>query len=96
MKAIITAPLAPTPLLLNPALGLSFCKYAVELAPGEEQLAVPQLHELGQQFPPTEASQVAQPEAQTPVGLVKLSAGPTGTTIVTPLETIVVELVAGL
>jgi hypothetical protein len=96
MKAIITAPQAPDPLLAAPSFGFSFCTTAVELAPGEVQLAVPQVQELGQQFPPTEASQVAQPEAQFPVGVVTVAAGPTGTTIVFPLLTIVVESVAGL
>ena len=96
MKAVIIAPQAPTPLLAAPSFGLSFCTVAIELAPGEVQLAVPQAQELGQQFPPTEASQVAQPEAQFPVGVVTVAAGPTGTTIVFPLLTIVVDAVAGL
>ncbi len=96
MKAIIITPQSPTPLLAIPRFGISFCTNAVELAPGEEQLAVPQIQELGQQFPPTEASQVAQPEAHCPVGVVTVAAGPTGTTIVFPLLTIVVDAVAGL
>jgi hypothetical protein len=96
MKAIMAAPQASDPLLATPPFGFSFCTTAVELAPGEVQLALPQLQELGQQLPPTEASQVAQPEAQFPVGVVTVAAGPTGTTIVFPLLTIVVESVAGL
>jgi hypothetical protein len=43
MKVIIMAPKAPTPRLLNPALGLSFCTKAVEVAAADEQVAVPKL-----------------------------------------------------
>ncbi len=92
---IIIAQNAALPPLLTPAFGLAFCKYAVVVAPGDEQLAVPQSHPLGQQSPPRVASQVVQPVAQFPVGLFAVAAGPTGTTIVTPLLMIVVELVTG-
>jgi hypothetical protein len=95
MKTIIIGPNIPAPRLLTPTLGLDFCRYAVVVAPGDEQLAVPHCHPLGQQFPPTVGSHVAQPVAQLPVGLVSVAAGPTGTTIVIPELTIVVELVAG-
>jgi len=95
MQSIIRTPKTPLPRLLTPTLGLPFCRYAVVVAPGDEQLAVPHCHPLGQQLPPRVGSQVAQPVAQLPVGLVIVAAGPTGTTIVTPEETIVVELVAG-
>jgi hypothetical protein len=95
MKAIIIAPKPPFLRLLTPKLGLPFCKYAVVVAPGDEQLAVPQSHPLGQQFPPRVASQVVQPVAQLPVGLFTVAASPTGTTTVTPLLMIVVELVTG-
>lgn len=95
MKAIITAPKPPGPQLLTPTLGLAFCRYAVPVASVDEQEAVPHCHPLGQQLPPTVGSQVAQPVAQLPVGEVSVAAVPTGTTMVTPEETIVVELVAG-
>jgi hypothetical protein len=47
-------------------------------------------------LPPREASQLVQPVAQLPVGEATVAADPTGTTIVTPLLTIVVELAGGL
>ena len=67
----------------------------MELAPGDVQLAVPHCQPDGQQFPPTEGSQVDQPVAQAPVGDVRVAAAPIGTTMVTPLLTIVVEDAAG-
>jgi hypothetical protein len=59
------------------------------------QLAVPHCHPLGQQLPPTLAAQVDHPEAHAPEGVANVAAAPTGTTTVTPLLMIVVELVAG-
>jgi hypothetical protein len=85
----------PTTLLLDPAFGLAFCSTAVELGPEEEQLAVPHSQPLGQQFPPTLAAQLDQPVAHVPVGLATVAADPMGTTIVTPLLRIVVELMTG-
>ena len=83
-----------TPKLAAPP-GLAFCKTVVLLGPIDEQLAVPHPQPLGQQFPPTLAAHVSQPEAQAPVGVATLAAEPTGTTTVTPLLMIVVELVGG-
>ncbi len=65
------------------------------MAPTDEQLAVPHSHPLGQQSPPTLAAQFDQPEPQVPVGLVTVAAEPTGTTTVTPLLIMVVELTTG-
>ena len=59
------------------------------------QLAVPQSHPLGQQFPPILAAHVDHPVAQVPVGVATVAAAPTGTTMVCPLLIIVVELVVG-
>ena len=59
------------------------------------QLAVPHCHPLKQQFPPKLAAQLDQPEAQLPVGVERVAAGPTGTTMVSLPLTIVVELVGG-
>jgi hypothetical protein len=89
----LKAPISPY--LLVPAFGLAFCATAVELAPTDEQLAVPHSKPLGQQFPPTLAGQLDQPVAQAPVGVVTVAADPTGTTIVTPLLIMVVESIGG-
>jgi hypothetical protein len=59
------------------------------------QLAVPHCHPLRQQFPPRLAGQLDQPDAQFPEGTASVAAEPTGTTIVWPLLTIVVELTGG-
>jgi hypothetical protein len=95
MNAIIMASKAPILTVLLPTFGLSFCKKSVEVAATDEQLAVPHSQPDGQQLPPTEGSQVDQPVAQAPVGDVRVAAAPTGTTMVTPLLTIVVEDIAG-
>ncbi len=81
--------------ILPPFPGLAFCNTAVPVAATDEQLAVPQAQLLGQQFPPTLAAKVDHPEAQAPVGVATTAAEPTGTTTVTPLLIIVVELVGG-
>jgi hypothetical protein len=61
----------------------------------EVQLAVPHTQPEGQQLPPTLEAQVDHPVAQSPVGVATVAADPTGTTIVWPLEMIVVEEVTG-
>ena len=82
-----------TPLI--PILGAFFCPTSVLDGEMDVQLAVPHCHPLRQQFPPREAAQLDQPEAQLPEGVERVAAGPTGTTIVTPLLTIVVSVTAG-
>lgn len=94
-NAIKAATSPPTSLLLTARPGLSFCSKAVVVAATDEQLAVPQDHPFGQQFPPSLGAQVDQPVAQVPVGLVTVAADPTGTTTVTEPLMIVVELVGG-
>ena len=94
IKPPINRPTLPSTFLV-PILGLFFCSTAVLVGETEVQLAVPHCHPLGQQFPPRLAAQLDQPEAQFPEGTAKVAAEPTGTTIVTPLLTIVVELTAG-
>lgn len=82
-------------ILLTPILGLSFCATSVAVEEIEVQLAVPHCQPLRQQFPPRLAAQLDQPEAQFPDGVATVAAEPTGTTTVTPLLMIVVELTAG-
>jgi hypothetical protein len=90
---INSSELLRTPLI--PKLGAFFCPTSVLDGDVDVQLAVPHCHPLRQQFPPREAAQLDQPEAQLPEGVERVAAGPTGTTIVTPLLTIVVSLTAG-
>lgn len=80
------------PMLVVP----SFEATAVAVAPTLEQPSVAHVYPEGQQFPPTEAAQLNHPVAHDPAVLVAVEAAvPTGTTIVSPAVTIVVELVAG-
>ncbi len=91
-----TTPL-PAPLTVSAAdpAGKTFCTVAVAVAATRVQLAVPQLYPLGQQpgMGPALEGHRNQPAAHVDEGAP--ASVPTGTTMVWPLETTVVEAGGG-
>lgn len=97
MCIIIPIP-TTAPVLEAPLPGNSFATLAVALPVAKKQLAEPQLYPPGQQpavGPPSEVGHSVHPPAQVPVVVVASLAALAGTTIVTPLDTMVVEAVTG-